>query len=810
MKSFLQKVHILGIIFALAAGLTTFVGLKYLEAPLQREQERRVQSEIEHIVGEISATLAQREKTLNLAASFLSMEGDAAKIYQFLSGILQQNPDYLAIYLGTPDNALTYLEGWTAPEDFDVRSRPWYRKAVREGRLVYTEPYLDAVEDRWVITLANPIYAPSGELVGVVGLDTSLEEMVTFLRGQSFIFSDLGELIVTSANLDEVAISSVCSMVDCSLLEGQTQGTSPAQLGSSQGIFHWRTLRDSGFIVATFVPESDIFNSKLRTELIFETVFFSFVIGLLVLLVFLRAHIVRPMRALEEDILAISLDDDVTYRLPVERHDSLGSLRESLNIVLQQVQERYEQILDQREELSAAYSQLVVHEQELQSQFQQIKQQEEQIRQLAEVDALTGLYNRRKFQEDLSELLAAGGAGAVFMLDIDDFQYINDTQGHSYGDRVLWSIARFLEQKLPEEAVAYRFGGDEFLIIISRKIDSEKIRPYVDDISKMLDVLLPIKGHHNRITCSMGVVLYPSDGTTVDELLIKADIALHHAKRAGKNRHQFFEWDMAATFTERMQLEELLVEAVQTEAFELVYQPIVETQTGEIAYFEALLRLQGKELSPREFIPIAEELELTPSLGRWVITTVLEQMVGWRQAGKSLKPIAVNLSPKQFFDRELIVFLQEQLAEKQIECRLLELEITEAVFVDCPEDALKVMSELKALGVKLALDDYGTGYSSIDYLTKMHADRLKLHESLTEKFWDYRPVMEGLIAIAHGLGLSVVAEGVERLEEARFLRRVDCDYLQGYLFSKPVAPDQVLELLDANYHHLLGRTKKES
>ena len=814
MKAFVRKIYFLGIVLALIAGLNTLVGLTQLEAPWRREQGRRAEAELQYLVGEISAKLSYVEKTLGTVGSYLTMESDEDKIYQFLGGILEQNPDYLAIYLGTPENRLTYVDGWIPPPDFNVSSRPWYRTAVREGQLIYTEPYLDAVEDRWVITVANPIYGANEELLGVVGLDQSLGSMLDFLQDQSFIFSNSGELIVGPPEFEQEGLANICGIIDCSLIDGSPQGVAATYFTNSNGYLYWQTLAESGFIVATFMPESDILNSRFRNQLVFDTVIFTFIVGLVVLLFFLRTQIILPMRELERDILSTSLIEDVNYRLPVSRKSRLSGLRESLNEMLQKIQERFEQILLQREELAAAYSKLIVHEQELQEQYTQIKKQQEQIRQMAEIDSLTGLYNRRRFQTDLTTFLENGEEGAVFMLDIDDFKYINDTQGHTYGDRVLWSVARFLEQKLPKEAIAYRFGGDEFLIVVRREIDQSKIRSYVDEVSQLLEVLLPVQGTHNHITCSMGVVRYPQDGTTVDELLVKADIALHHAKRLGKNRHQFFKWDIAAIFSERMQLEEVVVEAISAEALTLLYQPIIETKTGQIAYFEALVRLEGRSVSPADFVPIAEELDLTIPLGRWVIQEAINQLARIQNTRKPAKPISVNLSVKQFYDEGLVDFLTVKLAEQEVDASLLELEITEEVLFNDPEEALQVIEQLKSIGVTMALDDYGTGYSSIDYLAKIQVDRMKLHESLTEKFWDYMPVMEGLISIAHGLGMTVVAEGVEKLEEAHFFSRVKCDYLQGYLFSKPVSAAQAEEMLDQNYCHLLGvkngQDKKEN
>ncbi len=358
------------------------------------------------------------------------------------------------------------------------------------------------------------------------------------------------------------------------------------------------------------------------------------------------------------------------------------------------------------------------------------------------------------------------------------------------------SVAQVLEEEIPPNATAYRFGGDEFLVLIRYRFDCNEIQNDINEILRRLNSL-------TTVTCSIGGVRYPEDGTTVESLMIKVDIALHNAKLGGKDRHYFFEESMATTFTERIQVENIITEAVKTEGFYLVYQPVVKSKTGKIASFEALVRLQEHAISPSLFIPIAEELDIILPLGYWVIKEAMIQVAKWQKAGRA-KPISLNLSVNQFYDENLYEFLVEQIKETGVEPAFLEFEISEEVMLGCAEEAIEVMHKIKSLGIYLLLDNYGTGYSFVNYMAQLPVDGLKIHGTLTENVLNNPDVMKGLISIAHGLGMQVVAEQVETKEEARLLREVNCDYLQGFLFSKPVLPNQAELLLEADYGEKIG------
>lgn len=814
LKIFIRRIYILGLLFVLIGGFNTFLGIRHLEGELRREIERSMSFKLDHIMSEITSELTHVDRTLHAGDILLGLEPDDDQALAFFYEILGDNPSFLSMYFGISQNESLYANRRIARDNpVDPSTRPWYQKAVQEGKTIITSPYLDALETSYVLTMARPIYDHNHQLIGVLGIDKSLEGMLAFLEterasehGHSFIFDKTGTILVhpeQSTTYSDNKPLSINSVIATQLLV-EPAGMIFTNIHDRDGYLRWETLGASGLILGTFAPLSDFFDRWALIIQVLGITVFSFGLVTLLLFIFQRNFIIRPMKDIYGDIMAISLDGDVTYRLPTRNNHPFETLRETINMSLEKTQEHFEHVIYQQEELTAAYAQLVAHEQQLQAQYEEIKEHEAHIQYLADHDALTGLLNRRRYELDLQALLETGQVGCVFMLDIDDFKNINDTQGHMYGDRILQHVAKILEKSAGLNATVYRFGGDEFLIIMENMVDTEDIRHLAELLARSLSGAQTMDGRPTHITSSMGVVRYPYDGSNVEELLIKADIAMYNAKKTGKNRHTLFEGSMAATFGERVHIERILLEAIQTEGFMLLYQPIVETTTGEIVYFEALIRLQGHLISPTVFIAIAEESNLIHPIGRWVIKEAIGQVVRWKKAGKGLKPISINLSPKQFYDDGLVDFLSKQLKEQGVDPALVEMEITETVLIDNATEAIKIIEKIRALGIKMALDDFGTGYSSINYITRIPVDRIKLDRSMTQELIKNIPVMEGLITIAHGLGMQVVAEGVEKIEEAHLLGQVRCDYLQGYLFSRPVPPEQTEVLLDGDYRGLLG------
>lgn len=430
---------------------------------------------------------------------------------------------------------------------------------------------------------------------------------------------------------------------------------------------------------------------------------------------------------------------------------------------------------------------------ELEKTIGQLQISESYITHMAEHDALTELYNRRKFVEFLESQLAFGKTGSVLLLDIDNFKNINDTLGHVYGDKVLVSVSKGLTDAVDDKALVFRFGGDEFIVLIMDETDPDCIDNCIESIVCHLEVCNEVEHIKNHITASIGVSRYPINGITVEDLLLKADVAMYSAKKSGKNKRQFFFDDLISNFENRVNIENNLRAALENGGFMVYYQPIIETCTGDVSSFEALIRLKDLSMGPNTFIPIAEENGMIVPIGKWVITEVLDQIQKWKADGFETKPVAINLSPRQIYDSTIADFIKEELDSRNMEPSMIEIEITENVLIDNKEENMRVLGALKNLGIVISLDDFGTGYSSLNYLTYMPVDKIKLDKSLKDRFIDLddSKMLNGLISIAHGLNLKVVVEGVEEAAEFGKLVATHCDYLQGYCFGRPAPADQI-------------------
>lgn len=436
---------------------------------------------------------------------------------------------------------------------------------------------------------------------------------------------------------------------------------------------------------------------------------------------------------------------------------------------------------------------LKVANDDLENTVVQLQKSEAYIKHMAEHDALTELYNRRRFVDFLKGQLEAGYFGSLLLLDIDNFKNINDTLGHVYGDKILVSVSKILKEAVDDNTYVFRLGGDEFVVLMQNETDDRLIDRCIENILYQLEEGNEVDDIKNHVTASIGVSRYPMDGNTVEELLLKADVAMYCAKKLGKNRSQYFFNDLISNFENRVNLENNLRAAFESNRFMLYYQPIIDSRTGEVASFEALLRLKDLSMPPNVFIPIAEENGMIIPLGKWVICEVLDQIQNWKKEGFEVKPVAINLSARQIYDATIVDYIQHELLLRNLEPSMIEIEITESVLIDNKDENMKVLTSLKALGIVISLDDFGTGYSSLNYLTYMPVDKIKLDKSLKDRFIHMADtkIVDGLISIAHGLDLKVVVEGVEEAHECDKLIAADCDFMQGFYFGRPMPAHQI-------------------
>ncbi|MFC3187686.1 EAL domain-containing protein [Shewanella intestini] len=429
------------------------------------------------------------------------------------------------------------------------------------------------------------------------------------------------------------------------------------------------------------------------------------------------------------------------------------------------------------------------------------KQQEEELRKLTNNDILTGLPNRSSLQVTLSNLVKKDIHHTLMVLDVDNFKRINDSLGHQVGDDLLIGVAERIRMVIPNDVSLYRLGGDEFALLIDQTPDIGSCAAIAARVIQSLAPSFNINKESLVLGISIGIVLYPEDEQSEQALLRKADIAMYHAKSAGGNRYQFYSESLNQNALKQLETENLIREALKDDLFEVYYQPKVDMKNNCLAGMEALVRLnhpvQGI-ISPNSFIPLAEENGLIVEIGDVVLRKACFAANKWLEEGIFTGRVAVNLSSRQFALSDLKQRIESILRLTKLPAKHLELEITEGTVIKNPENAIKVMQQLSKMGVSLALDDFGTGYSSLSYLKRFPINCLKIDKSFVDdidKSDRDLKMVDSIITIAHNMGLSVVGEGVEQTAQLNILKALNCEEIQGYIFSKPIPENDFSVLL---------------
>jgi diguanylate cyclase (GGDEF)-like protein/PAS domain S-box-containing protein len=474
--------------------------------------------------------------------------------------------------------------------------------------------------------------------------------------------------------------------------------------------------------------------------------------------------------------------EDVTQRREAE--DALRHAKEELE---QRVRERT--------------NELTATNRKLQKEIFERVQAEQRIWHVAHHDALTGLPNRTLLHDRLEQALAQALRGnqrvGVMFLDLDRFKSINDSLGHPVGDELLKQVAARLCAAVRAVDTVSRLGGDEFIVVLRELAYADDAARVADKVLQALATPFHVSGHDLRVTPSIGISLYPDDGLEALQLMQNADTAMYHAKASGRNNYQFFAPRMNEAATRFFQLEHQLRRALDAGELLLHYQPQVRITEKAICGFEALVRWQHPDtglMPPAEFIPVAEETGLIVPLGEWVLEEALRQNRRWQEAGYSQLPMSVNLSPRQFRQKGLVDMVRRMLADTDQPARLLELEITETSLMHDVDEALDTLSELASIGVRLAIDDFGIGYSSLNHLKRFPVHRLKIDRSFVSDLgvdWDDAAIVSAIVSLARALNLETLAEGVETRAQVEALLSYGCARFQGHYFSMPLPATEV-------------------
>lgn len=496
-----------------------------------------------------------------------------------------------------------------------------------------------------------------------------------------------------------------------------------------------------------------------------------------------------------------------SQRIPVTGHDEISSVAIKMNDMLTLIETTREQLSHITEKytegLNAINTKLQLEISERKAAQHKINNSnEEHITKLAQYDTLTCLPNRVLFNEALNKLLSHSKRHnkicAVLIINLDNFKNINIEHGNSVGDRVLQEISKRFTTTLRSEDILARLDGDEFIVLLN-DIDKPKLASAVaEKLLKICTQPMKIDGNAITVTASIGICIYPNDGQSLEELLTNVDNALFKVKQSGGNGYQFYTHEIDKEAREYIQLETALRNAITNNELVLYYQPKLHIKRGNISGVEALLRWVHPELgliSPAKFIPVAEEAGLITQIGEWVLREACKMNKQWQDEGYEHFSIAVNLSPKQFNHPKIAELISTILTETGLNPQYLEIEVTETTVMNTIQDSTVTMEKIKATGVNISIDHFGTGYTSISHLKQCPITSLKIDQNFIKGIPNNpndSAITSGIIALAHNLGIEVVAEGVETAEQVQYLSIQQCDMVQGYYLSHPLPAQKIV------------------
>ena len=525
----------------------------------------------------------------------------------------------------------------------------------------------------------------------------------------------------------------------------------------------------------------------------------------------LQRIITDPLLRLSAIARQVSTEKNYAVRVIGNGKDELGNLITDFNTMLDEIQLRDNELRENRLQLEERVTQrtreLEIANQQLELSKEQAESVASRMKYHAHHDALTGLPNRILLNDRITSELAHARRqqtnAALLFLDLDRFKIINDSLGHAVGDQLLRVISRRLDNCVRDEDTVARLGGDEFMILLPRISGSADAGRIAKKVIECLVDPISCNGHELHITTSIGISIYPYDGTDAETLIKHADISMYRAKELGRNKAVYYTAEMNAGSRKQLAMETNLRKALEKDQLKLFYQPKIDISSNTIVGVEALLRWEHPTMgfiSPLDFIPVAEDTGLIVPIGEWVLHTAFRQLRQWHSAGFTDLTVAVNLSSAQLSRTGFEDVVAQALGESGLDASMTELEITENVAMENIDSAINILDKLKCMGVSVAMDDFGTGYSSLSYLRRLPIDIVKIDKSFVREIPDSAEdvtIAQAIIDMAQSLNLSLVVEGVENVRQLNFFRQQGVNIVQGYLFSKPVEASELLKMLES-------------
>ncbi len=768
---------------------------------LQRDLEKMVAQQLsvtlDYVADDIDQSVLNHFNELNKLAARITpqLQADPAKVQQ----VLEQSELAAAYFpegiVCSDRRGIIFADRPVLPgrRGASLEDRAYFREIMAGARQAISHPLVGRFVQRPAVILAVPLKdaqgLPGGMLVGTLLLSdpdlfSHLEKLKLGKTGYFNVVSPKDRLIVSATDrkriLSTISPKGVRPLLDRRFEEGfEDMGVSVNSRGL-EVLTLSRAIPSAGWIVVVAIETREAFApiSTLKREIYFGAMLISLLVAVFLYLVLKRQ--LAPLADAAMAMQRMSEGVEPLTTIPVKREDEIGQLVENFNRL----------VLEHRG-----------LDEDLRREVAERKMADDEIRNLAYHDALTRLPNRRLLFDRLQHAIAASSRSgrycALLFIDLDNFKTLNDTLGHDAGDLLLQEVSRRLATCLREGDTAARLGGDEFVVLLENLSENAQeaatqAETTGEKIHGALNQTYQLANHEYNGTPSIGVTLFTDHQDTVDELLKRADLAMYHAKSAGRNALRFFDPQMQAVITTRATLEAGLREALLKQQFLLYYQAQVDSQ-GRVTGAEALLRWQhpqGELVSPMEFIPLAEDTGLILLVGRWVLETACAQLALWAACPELAHlMVAVNVSPREFHHKDFVEQVKSVLVTSGARPQRLKLELTESLLLHDVEDTIVKMTALRAEGVSFSLDDFGTGYSSLSYLKRLPLDQVKIDRSfvrdvLTDAYDS--AIARSVIDLGRNLGLGVIAEGVESGAQRDFLAANGCQNYQGYLFSRPL------------------------
>lgn len=735
------------------------------------------------------------------------------ELNKFIGGIVKRNDNLSGIHIIFNSDVLTGMHGIVYQ---NVLGKGYYKNVkteeiksyklhnftnIRKG--MWSKPYIRYIDENLsqeVISFTEPIYIDNN-LIGIVKLDINtniFKNIVNNIKindtGYVFLLNDKLDYIIhkglkSSDNLMNINSGEYKDIAD--EIKKNDSGVLNCSFEGTKKILGYSRV-SNGWIIVTSVPVSEAL--KGIKYLSFLNIIII-IIGILIsskVAAYISRKISQPLvyaTEFAEELASGNLD----RKLDIISDDETAVLSRSLNKAAKNIYHLVNELKNTQIELI--------------KQINDLRKSEENVSILAYKNYITNLPNRnyltKEFPSILSDLNKNNRIGALVYIDIDNFRLINDTLGHTAGDVFLKKISKHFKNLLNKKDILCHTGEDAFVFFLSSIKSEDEIESFAKKILELFKQ--PIGMGKNKkfyITSSIGIAVYPNHGTNLETLLRSADTALNKAKSAGKNRFEVFSNEMNSNMLKKIELENKLRQAVENNEFVVFYQPKIDTKTGKMMAMESLVRWNSPTLgfvSPNEFIPLAEETGLIIPIGEYVLRESCRQNKIWQEKGFKPLRVAVNLSAKQLQQKNLVKVVKNILEETQLDAKYLELEITESVLMNNFNSSIGILNEIKDIGINIYLDDFGTGYSSLNYLRQLPINSIKIDKSFVDGLTINEKdsfIASSLINLAHGIDLSVVAEGVENVEQFNLLKNYGCDEIQGYYFSKPLNSEDFEQLLN--------------